>query len=192
MNVETQQNNSHSLLWFTKRLILQRKQFRVFGRGSLEFLYPSNRKVLAFIRQLDDERVLVVANLSRFAQCCDLDLSQFNGSVPMEVFGHSRFPNITDQPYLLSLGPHAFYWFHLQPRETAESLNIGTSSETPLTLRVVSLEQVFSEATLRTVKRVAPRMLPKRAWFLGKGHTITAVNVHDIVVLPETAAHLLF
>ena len=65
----------------------------------------------------EDERVLVVANLSRFAQSCELDLSQFNGRVPVEVFGHSRFPNITDQPYPLSLGPHAFYWFHLQPRE---------------------------------------------------------------------------
>ena len=101
-------------------------------------------------------------------------------------------PTSPTSPIPLSLGPHAFYWFHLQPRETAESLNIGTTSETPLTLRVDSLEEVFSEATLRTVKRVAPRMLPKRAWFLGKGRTITAVNVHDIVALPETAAHLLF
>ena len=192
VNVETQQNNSHSLLWFTKRLILQRKQFRVFGRGSLQFLYPSNRKVLAFIRQIDDERVLVVANLSRFAQCCDLDLSQFNGSVPVEVFGHSRFPNITDQPYLLSLGPHAFYWFHLQPREAPESLNIDTTRDTPLTLPVASMEEVFSEATLQTVKRVAPRMLPKRAWFLGKGRTITAIRVHDILNIAEAGAHLLF
>ncbi len=192
VNVETQQNNSHSLLWFTKRLILQRKQFSVFGRGSLQFLYPSNRKVLAFVRQYEDERILIVANLSRFAQCCDLDLSQFNGSVPVEVFGHSRFPNITDQPYLLSLGPHAFYWFHLQPREAAESLNTGSASETPMTLVVTSPEEVFSESTLATIKRVAPRLLPKRPWFLGKGRTVTGVKVHDIVALPETSAHLLF
>ncbi len=192
VNVETQQNNSHSLLWFTKRLIQQRKQFHVFGRGSLEFLYPSNRKVLAFIRQLEDERVLVVANLSRFAQSCELDLSQFNGSVPVEVFGHSHFPNITEQPYPLSLGPHAFYWFHLQPREAPESLNLDTTRETLLVLPVASIDEVFSEATLRAVKRVAPRMLPQRSWFLGKGHTITAVNVHDIVGIPNTAVHLLF
>ncbi|MFZ0704397.1 MAG: maltose alpha-D-glucosyltransferase [Candidatus Korobacteraceae bacterium] len=192
VNVETQQNNSHSLLWFTKRLILQRKQFSVFGRGSLQFLYPSNRKVLAFIRQYEDERVLVVANLSRFAQSCELDLSQFNGRVPVEVFGHSRFPNITDQLYPLSLGPHAFYWFHLQPREAAEALNIDITSQPPLTLSVNSMEQVFSDETLQIVKRVAPRMLPKRPWFLGKGHTITAARVHDIVALPNTAAHLLF
>ena len=192
VNVETQQNNSHSLLWFTKRLILQRKQFKAFGRGSLEFLYPSNRKVLAFIRRYEDEQILVIANLSRFAQCCDLDLSQYNGSVPVEVFGHSRFPNITDQPYLLSLGPHAFYWFHLQPRESAEALNIGPGTETPLALPVDSLDQVFSESTMAILRRIAPRLLSKRAWFLGKTRTVTSVNFRDIVALPETSAHILF
>jgi maltose alpha-D-glucosyltransferase/alpha-amylase len=192
VNVETQQNNSHSLLWFTKRLILHRKQFRAFGRGSLQFLYPSNRKVLAFVRQYDDERILVVANLSRFAQCCDVDLSQFSGSVPVEVFGHNRFPNITDQPYPLSLGPHAFYWFHLQPREAAEALNLGGATETPLSLSIQSVEEIFSETTFSVIKRVAPRLLRERPWFLGKGRTITGINIQDIIALPETAAHLLF
>ncbi len=79
INVEAQQNNSHSLLWFTKRLIQQRKQFQAFGRGTLEFLYPSNRKVLAFIRQFGDETLLIVANLSRFAQCVELDLASRQG-----------------------------------------------------------------------------------------------------------------
>jgi maltose alpha-D-glucosyltransferase/alpha-amylase len=192
VNVETQQNNSHSLLWFTKRLILQRKQFRAFGRGSLDFIYPSNRKVLAFVRQFDDEKILVVANLSRFAQCCDLDLSQFSGSVPVEVFGHSRFPNITDQPYLLSLGPHAFYWFHLQPRDTLESLSLVSGPDSIPVLPVRSPEEVYSEATLRALRRLAPPLLQKRPWFLGKGHTITSINVRDTIALPETSAHLLF
>ena len=192
VNVETQQNNSHSLLWFTKRLILQRKQFRAFGRGSLDFLSPSNQKVLAFIRQLDDERILVVANLSRFAQCCDLDLAQYNGSVPVEVFGHSRFPNITDSPYPLSLGPHAFYWFHLQPREAPESLNVGTPADAVPVLPVDSVENIFSEATLAALRRMAPRLLRQRPWFLGKWRTITTIHVRDIVALPKTAVHLLF
>ena len=80
VNVEAQQNNPHSLFWWTKRLILQRKQFRAFGRGILEFLYPSNRKVLAFIRQYEDEKILVVANLSRFAQCCGARLVGSRGT----------------------------------------------------------------------------------------------------------------
>jgi maltose alpha-D-glucosyltransferase/alpha-amylase len=192
VNVETQQNNSHSLLWFTKRLILQRKQFQAFGRGSLQFLYPSNRKVLAFVRQYGDERILIIANLSRFAQCCDVDLTQFSGNVPVEVFGHNRFPNITDQPYPLSLGPHAFYWFHLQPRETAESLNLGAGTDTPLAMSVQSIDDVFSETTLSIIRKVAPPLLRKRPWFLGKDRTITGVNVRDLIALPETSAHLLF
>ena len=191
VNVETQQNNSHSLLWFTKRLILQRKQFRAFGRGSLQFVYPSNRKVLAFVRQYDDERILVVANFSRFAQSCDLDLSQFSGSVPVEVFGHNKFPNITDQPYPLSLGPHAFYWFNLQPREAIESLKLGGDQETPLLITVRSVEEVFSDSTLAIIKKVAPRLLRKRPWFLGKERTITGIKVRDTIALPETSTHLL-
>ncbi len=192
VNVETQQNNSHSLLWFTKRLISQRKQFRAFGRGSLEFLYPSNRKVLAFVRQFEDERILVVANLSRFAQCCDLDLSQFSGNVPVEVFGRSRFPNITEDPYPLSLGPHAFYWFRMQPREAVEALNIGADSETPMVLEVDSPEKVYAERTLAALRGVAPRLLSKRSWFLGKARTITAVNVRISLALSGSSSHLLF
>ncbi len=191
VNVETQQNNSHSLLWFTKRLISQRKQFRSFGRGSLEFLYPRNRKVLAFVRHYDDESILVVANLSRFAQSCVLDLSQFNGCVPVEVFGHNRFPNITDQPYPLSLGPHAYYWFHLQPREVAESLDFGTAADTPLVLQVDAIDKVFSESTLASLRRISPGLLRKRSWFLGKTRTITTVRVRHILALPGTTSHLL-
>ncbi len=193
VNVEAQQNNSHSLFWFTKRLILQRKQFKAFGRGSLEFLYPSNRKVLAFIRQLEDEKILVVANLSRFAQCCELDLSAFKGTVPIEVFGHARFPGITENPYLLSLGPHAFYWFNLQPRETTqESLNLGSDSQNLPVLQLASLADVFAEPTLTAMMRLAPRVLPGRPWFLGKKHIITSATVTGLIPLPGTMSYLMF
>jgi maltose alpha-D-glucosyltransferase / alpha-amylase len=193
INVEAQQNNSHSLLWFTKRLIQQRKQFKAFGRGTLEFLYPSNRKVLAFIRQFEDERLLIVANLSRFAQCVELDLAAQQGSVPVEVFGRAKFPPVTENPYLLSLGPHAFYWFHLQPRETTqESLNVsGTPKELPV-LKVETAESIFSDETLLTLQHVVPRMLRARPWFLGKQRYITGIELHRVLDLPETAAHLLF
>ena len=77
VNVEAQQQNPSSLLWWTKRLILLRKRARAFGRGSTEFLYPSNRRVLVFVRRLDDEIILTVANLSRFVQCVELDLAEF-------------------------------------------------------------------------------------------------------------------
>ena len=116
INVEAQQNNSHSLLWFTKRLIQQRKQFKAFGRGTLEFLYPSNRKVLAFIRQFEDENAAGRRQPLALRAMRGTGLGQSDKAcVPVEVFGRAKFPTITENPYLLSLGPHAFYWFHLQP-----------------------------------------------------------------------------
>ncbi len=113
VNVEAQQSNPSSLLWWVKRLITLRKQFRSFGRGTFELLHPDNFKVLAFIRKLDDERILVVANLSRFVQYVQLDLKEFAGIAPVEVLGRTAFPEITEEPYLLTLGPHGFIWFSL-------------------------------------------------------------------------------
>ena len=116
-NVEAQQNNPHSMLWWMKRLIAMRKRYKAFGRGTLEFLYPENHRVLAFIRRYQDEIILVIANLSRFVQYAGLDLSAFRGSSPVELFGRAQFPPIGDAPYFLTLGPHAFYWFALTPVE---------------------------------------------------------------------------
>ena len=92
VNVEAQQNNPNSLLWWMKRLIALRKQYRAFGRGTIEFLHPDNPRVLAFVRQLEDETILVVANLSRFVQYVELDLSSWKGMCPVELFGHTDFP----------------------------------------------------------------------------------------------------
>ena len=143
INVETQQNNPHSLLWWMKRLLAARRQWKAMGRGSLEFLHPENRRILAFVRSYDEERVLVVANLSRFPQGTELDLSQYQGMVPMEIFGKSEFPAIVDRPYFLSLGGHAFYWFALQPKGARdETLRIRTGE--PPTIAVESLEEVFT------------------------------------------------
>src|SRR6185437_9096345 len=110
INVEAQHNNPHSLFWWTKRLIEHRKRFRAFGRGSLEFLDPSNRKVLAFYRCIDQECILMIANLSRFTQYVELNLSRFKGFTPVEIFGRSDFPAIGENPYIITLGPHSFYW----------------------------------------------------------------------------------
>ena len=115
VNVEAQQNNPHSLLWWMKRLINQRRQYPAFSRGSIRFLKPANRRVLVFLREYAGQTVLVVANLSRFVQFVELDLSEFAGAIPIELFGSTPFPTVTVQPYLISLGPHSFYWFQLCP-----------------------------------------------------------------------------
>jgi maltose alpha-D-glucosyltransferase / alpha-amylase len=112
-NVEAQERVSTSLLHWVRRMIQVRKQHPVFGIGDYEPLYPDNRRVLTFVRQLGDDVVIVVANLSRFAQPVELDLSRFHGLVPEEMFGRVPFPVIGGSPYRLAVGPHGFYWFHL-------------------------------------------------------------------------------
>ena len=192
INVEAQQHNSHSLLWFTKRIIQQRKQFKAFGSGTLEFLYPANRKVLAFIRQYQDEELLVVANLSRFAQFVELDLAGRKGMVPVEVFGRAKFPAIGESPYLLSLGPHAFYWFHLQPRDTKQDIAGTWDPQQAPVIRVASLEEAFSEEAMQQLQSVAPMMLRTRSWFLSKRRDITGLSLQKILTLPDTSSHLVF
>src|SRR5438874_10760683 len=113
INVENQQKNLSSLLWWMRRVIAMRKNFKAFSRGTLEFLYPDNPKVLAFLRRYENETVLVVVNLSRFAQSTQLDLSRFAGCMPIEVFSRNPFPIIKKSAYVLTLGPHAYYWFAL-------------------------------------------------------------------------------
>ena len=115
VNVEEQSENPSSLLQWTRNMIGLRKLFGVFGRGALRFLHPANRKVLAYLRELGDDSVLCVANLSRFAQPVALDLSEYAGRIPMEVFGYNAFPTLTAEPYVLTLAPYSFLWFELQP-----------------------------------------------------------------------------
>jgi maltose alpha-D-glucosyltransferase/alpha-amylase len=113
VNVEAQERVSTSLLQWLRRLLQVRKQHPVFGMGEYQPLYPENRRVFAFVRQLGTDVVLVVANLSRFAQPVELDLSRWMGLVPEEMFGRTPFPIIEGRPYRLALGPHGFYWFRL-------------------------------------------------------------------------------
>src|SRR5918992_256077 len=113
VNVEAQERLPGSLLNWMKRLIRIRRAHPVFGRGTLEFLHPENRRVLAYLREHDGVTVLCVANLSRFAQYVELDLSRYHGRQPQELIGRVLFPRIGDLPYLLTLGPHDFFWFEL-------------------------------------------------------------------------------
>jgi maltose alpha-D-glucosyltransferase / alpha-amylase len=191
LNVETQNNNSHSLLWWMKRMIGQRKQHPAFGRGKMEILFPANRKILAFVREFEGEKILVVANLSRFTQCAELDLSTHREAVPVEVFGRNRFPAITEQPYLLSLGPHAFQWFHLQPREQSQESFSVTARAEEIPVVEVDAQEIFSTATRNNIAKLLPLILRRRSWFAKKHRTIRQVRIHDVIALPETMAHIL-
>ena len=113
VNVEAQQRDPSSLLNWMKRMIAVRQAHQAFGRGTLRLLYPRNRKILAYLREHEADRILCVANLARSAQAVELDLSEFRGCVPVELLGRSPFPPIGDLPYLLTLPGHGFYWFVL-------------------------------------------------------------------------------
>ena len=114
INVDSQRRSAHSLLSWTKSVIQTRNAFRVFSRGSIEFLNPSNHRVLAYVRCLGEEKVLVVNNLSSSAQAVELNLQVYKKHIPIEMFGRNLFPRIGDLPYLLTLGPYQFYWFRLR------------------------------------------------------------------------------
>jgi maltose alpha-D-glucosyltransferase/alpha-amylase len=115
VNVEAQERLPTSLLEWMRRLIRVRKRYHAFGRGSLEFLNADNRRVLAYIRAYEGEVLLCVANLSRFVQPTQLDMSAYDGWQPIELMGETPFPAIGELPYFLTLGPHGFYWFRLEP-----------------------------------------------------------------------------
>jgi maltose alpha-D-glucosyltransferase/alpha-amylase len=114
VNVLSQRESGHSLLCWMRSIITARKSTGVFGRGSIEFLYPANHRILAYVRRLGEEAVLVVNNLSSTAQAVELDLRRYKGNILIEMFGKNIFPRVGDLPYLLTMGPYQFYWFRLR------------------------------------------------------------------------------
>ena len=181
LNVESQQANANSLLWWMKRLIALRKRFQAFGRGTIEFLSPENPKVVAFIRQFEDETVLVVANLSRFTQYVEIDLRNYKGRVPTELIGKTRFPPIGDLPYLLTLGEHAFSWFSLEEPKRAETS--AREYQAPLLEVASAWEGTFTPAERAAIELVLPAWIEGRNWFDARGRDLSMVRILDVIPL---------
>src|SRR5579859_3155847 len=183
VNVEAQAANQHSLLSWMKRLIALRKRHRAFGRGTLELLRPENRKVLAFVRRHESEQILCIANLSRFVQYAQLDLSKFKGMVPVELFGSTELPVVGDTPYFLTLGPHSFYWFSMQPKASAQ---LGSdSSLTATTLPEIRVpagwETLLSAPAKERLENVLMRYVRQRRWFAGKARKLKSILISDSI-----------
>jgi maltose alpha-D-glucosyltransferase/alpha-amylase len=177
-NVQAQQGNASSLLWWMKRLIALRKETEIFGSGSIEFLYPENNKILAFIRSDGRRRLLVVANLSRFAQAVELDLTQYQRLTPVEMFGRTPFPAICDEPYFLSLGPHGFFWFTLEEPETV----LDGVSRQRLEL-AAPWQRVFSGRTRTQLASALLDYAVSKRWFRGKARPRKGAHIADVVPL---------
>jgi len=182
INVETQDRNPSSLLWWMKRILALRKEFHAFGRGSFEPLAPANRRVLAFLRRYCEETLLVVANLSRFSQYVELDLSAFKGCVPMELFGHVEFPPIGELPYLLTLGPHAFFWFSIRSPSSARPAELARDLTQLPTLRVTGdWSHLLTGKECRQLERVLPDFLRAQRWFRAKAREIRSAHIADSI-----------
>lgn len=174
VNVETQQRDTHSLLNWTRRMLAIRKQQKAFGRGTLKMLAPSNRRILAYVREYTgedgkQETILCVANMSRAAQAAELDLSAFNGMVPVEMVGGTSFPPIGQLHYLLTLPPYGFYWFLLAEEAQMPAWHVAPVDRMPdLPTLVVKrdLSELSQSRTSLTLSRESlPAYLPKRRWF---------------------------
>jgi maltose alpha-D-glucosyltransferase / alpha-amylase len=193
INVEAQQHNPHSLLWWTKRLLALRKRYLAFGMGNIEFLQPENRKILAFIRRYEQECILVVCNLSRFVQAVELDLSAYQQTVPLELFGHNFFPPITDKPYFFTLGPHSFYWFALMPRfgETSElgpSAAVPAPHELPVFEVEKHWEEVLEDDVPARLEACLQGYIPQRRWFGARTREVKSVQIRETIPMPAEGA----
>ncbi len=176
VNVENHQKNLSSLLWWMRRVIAMRKNFKAFSRGSLEFLYPDNPKVLAFLRRYEDEIVLVIVNLSRFAQSAELDLSRFAGFVPMEVFSRNLFRPIRKSRYVITLGPHAYYWFALHA--PTDGRRTTRKKTVPVINAPMELETLLTNGQRAAIEHeILPRYLQTCRWFGSKARTFRSLKI---------------
>ncbi|MCB8839046.1 maltose alpha-D-glucosyltransferase [Aurantimonas sp. VKM B-3413] len=192
VNVEAQSNNPASQLNWVRRLIQVRRTKEAFGRGTIDFLLPSNRKILAYVRSHADERILCVANLSGSAQAVELDLSDYAGIVPIEMLGLSAFPAVAaNGNYVLTLPAYGFFWFDLSGKSTGDP-----SAPTPLPdfSTLVAGKDIASTITPRNkreLETVLPSFISGRRWFAGKTERPRSVRTRAIGPIPNSRRHLL-
>ncbi|MFC5696265.1 maltose alpha-D-glucosyltransferase [Pseudomonas sp. GCM10022186] len=207
INVEAQAHDPHSLLNWMRRMLNVRKQQKAFGRGSVKMLAPSNRRILAYLREYSDsdgrdESILCVANLSSAAQAVELELAEYDGRVPVEMVGGASFPPIGQLTYLLTLQPYGFYWFYLADASQMPGWHLKAVERMPELQTLVLLHQLDEIIQIKARQTLEfeslPLYLPKRRWF--PGGQVAAGSVHllyamalgdapDAPVLAELEVH---
>ncbi len=198
INVEDAENDPYSLLNFMKRLLaIRNKHVKVFGRGTLELLPVENQHVLAFVREFEGKKILVVANLSRFAQSIFLPVSDlYTGCTPVELFSQSPFPVVGESPYHMLLGPHGFFWFMLEPEEAAPPQRLSGVQMRPERreeqLPVLSVSEGIQNLLVKTMVRdkgmqhleaLLPEYVMDQRWYGAKDRKIESIAVEDAVRL---------
>jgi maltose alpha-D-glucosyltransferase/alpha-amylase len=192
INVEAQERSPFSLLHWTKRMIALRKQHPVFGRGSIEFIATSNRKVLTYVRRYEKDIVLCVANLARTVQPVEINLPQFAGLTPVEMLGQTEFPRIGELPYFLTLSPYGFYWFQLQEAHTPMTARTAPLPEEPATVPALFAGVVWDSVLDGSMRLIIERhslapFLQRQRWFGGKARHLSGARFVDWVSLRKGA-----
>lgn len=193
VNVETQRRNPSSLLHWTRRMIAVRNRYRAFGRGTIRFIEPGNRKILAYVREWEDEIVLCVVNLSRTAQPAELDLTCWKGRVPVELIGRTPFPPITALPYHLSLKGYGYYGFRIATDVEHPFWHTDVLPDRELPVLVLTegwttfaggradasvvRRAIANTARARLKSDVIEPYLATRSWFSGRGKPISDIRI---------------
>jgi maltose alpha-D-glucosyltransferase/alpha-amylase len=197
VNVEAQSGDRHSMLNWTRRMLDVRKQHKAFGRGALSLLYPSNRRILAYLREYPDadkdgalETILCVANVAPSAQAVELDLSPFAGRIPVEMVGGTAFPPIGQLNYLLTLPPYGFYWFVLATEATMPTWYTPAPQPLPEYATLVlthGIDDILKNPARRLLEQEAlPNYVMKRRWYAAKNQKLRSINIAVAVTLPPS------
>ncbi|MBV8801188.1 MAG: maltose alpha-D-glucosyltransferase [Alphaproteobacteria bacterium] len=189
VNVEAQWRDPHSLLNWLRRMLVVRNKHHAFGRGSIRFLTPQNRKVLAYLREFEGKSILCVVNVSRAAQAVELDLHEFAGRTPVELLGGASFPLIGQLTYLLTLAPYGFYWFALSQEAQPPQWSTATLGPMLMEPRTFVLRTALAHALEGHNREILERevllsYIPQRRWFQGKNARIESVRVAAMAPLP--------
>jgi maltose alpha-D-glucosyltransferase / alpha-amylase len=188
VNVEAQIASPSSLLNWMRRMIAVRRKHKALGRGILRFLYPSNRKVLAYLRRYDEETLLFLANVSRAPQAAELDLPEFCGCAPIELTVGSVFPPVGSLPYMLTLPSYGFYWFLLEKTVERERFGPAPAPELfTLVLTGSAAELLFGREREAFERTIAPRFLVARRWFASKSAGVARVRIRGVAALPAAS-----
>ena len=186
VNVEAQLASPTSMINWLRRMIVVRRSHKAMGRGALKFLYPKNRKVLAYLRELDDESILCVVNVSNAPQAVELDMSEYDGTGLTELTAGTSFPRIGELPYLLTLPAYGFYWFRLEKVSEDGKISSAFLPELFTLVAAGPLENIFAGRELKMFETTAaPSYLQTKRWFAAKGTRIPQVSVRDYTVLRE-------
>ncbi len=183
VNVENHEKNPSSFLWWKRRVIAKRKQFKAFGRGTIQFINTNNPKILAFVRAFEEEAILVVVNLSRYSQHVELDLSGWAGATPIEAFSRNRFPSITEDPWQFSMQFKNYFWFELRHDER-DDIARGRTSQHPIKIKDGEWQKMGIELQLAIKERLYDYLVHTR-WFRGDVRRLRNVNIIDAIAVND-------